>query len=377
MNTQAIPRTVFARFMEEDILDEMGRLLYSILNIFATNGYRVELFDNIDFSALDKYGQQVPSLDNLALVDAIPDNTEDRLYLFDRADKRCSKRHWRKKIQVKFDIFSTYRLTDPLFMPYPVHPLLSGADLPQRLEQLRKNEKKLRIFFSGDTKGYTRNRIHYPNTKLPRLEVINTLLEQRADRTIHVKDEATLRELLDGDFVDSCVIVDTGTMWIDPQEWLPDLSKSDFFICPPGYCMPMCHNVIEAMAVGAIPIINYPEWFNPTLRHMENCIVFDDREDLVRKVTTVFNMGEQEIAALRAHVIDYYDNHLAPAKFISDIENRDENSLTVLMITDLNTRKNAATLNAKSILISGKPTLADSRWYRFIRSLQPDSRSPR
>ena len=368
MNTEASPRTVFARFMEEDILDEMGRLLYSILNIFATNGYRVELFDNIDFSALDKYGQQVPSLDNLTLVDMIPDNTEDRLYLFDRADKSCSKRRWQKKIQVKFDIFSTYRLTDPLFMPYPVHPLLSGADLPQRLEQLRKNQKKLRIFFSGDTKGYTRNRIHYPNTKLPRLEVINTLLEQRADRTIHVKDEDTLRELLDGDFVDSCVIVDTGSMWIDPQEWLPDLSKSDFFICPPGYCMPMCHNVIEAMAVGSIPIINYPEWFNPTLRHMENCIVFDDKEDLVRKIDYVLEMEPHEVADLRERVIAYYEEHLNPRNFIDAIESREDIKITVLMITDKNTRKNASRLNRRSILITGKATFADSWWYRLFRS---------
>ncbi|GMQ86845.1 MAG: hypothetical protein BMS9Abin08_0043 [Gammaproteobacteria bacterium] len=372
MNRETIPRTVFARFTEDDILDEMGRLLYSILNIFATNGYRVELFDNINFSELDKYGQQVPSLDNLYLVDSVPDDSGDRLYLFDRVDKTCSKRRWKKKIQVKFDIFSTYRLTDPLIMPYPVHPLLSGTDLPQRLEQLRKNEKKLRIFFSGDTKGYTRNRIHYPNTKLPRLEVINTILEQRADRTIHVKDEATLKELLDGGFVDSCVIVNTGSMWIDPQEWLPDLSKSDFFICPPGYCMPMCHNVIEAMAVGSIPILNYPEWFNPTLSHMENCIIFDNREDLVTKIDHVLDMQPHEVAALRKRVIAYYEEHLGPRNFIDAIESREDCNITVLMITDKNTRKNASRLNRRSILITGKATFAGSWWYRVFRSFGVD-----
>ncbi len=372
MHRETIPRTVFARFTENDILDEMGRLLYSILNIFATNGYRVELFDNINFSELDKYGQQVPSLDNLSLVDSVPDDSGDRLYLFDQVDKACSKRCWKKKIQVKFDIFSTYRLTDPLIMPYPVHPLLSGADLPQRLEQLRKNEKKLRIFFSGDTKGYTRNRIHYPNTKLPRLEVINTILEQRADRTIHVKDEATFRELLDGDFVDSCVIVNTGSMWIDPQEWLPDLSKSDFFICPPGYCMPMCHNVIEAMAVGSIPILNYPEWFNPTLSHMENCIVFDNREDLAGKIDHVLDMQPHEVATLRKRVIAYYDEHLSPRNFIDAIESREDCNITVLMITDKNTRKNASRLNRRSILITGKATFAGSWWYRVFRSFGVD-----
>ena len=69
MNTAPEQRWVFARFADDDILDEMGRLLYSILNIFATNGYQIKLFNNIDFSALDKYGQLVPTMSNLQLVD--------------------------------------------------------------------------------------------------------------------------------------------------------------------------------------------------------------------------------------------------------------------------------------------------------------------
>jgi hypothetical protein len=367
MNTEPNLPVVFAEFTDNDILDEMGRLLYSILNIFAINGYQVKLFNNINFSELDKYGQSVPSMTNLTLVDTVPDDSSHTLYLFDREDKSCSSHPWRKKLQIKFDVFSSYRLTEPVFMPYPVHPLLSGADLPDRLGKLRDNEKRLRIFFSGDTKGYTKNRIHYPNTKVPRLEVIETILDQLADKTIHVKDESTLETLLSGAFSNSCVIVDTSNLWIDPQDWLPHLSRTDFFICPPGYCMPMCHNSIEAMAVGAIPIINYPEWFNPSLQHMENCIVFNDRRDLIKQIETVLEMEQNNVSEMRRKVIAYYNNHLSPQKFISDIETRQENKITVLMITDKNTIKNASRLNEKSILITGKPTLANSSWYKFFR----------
>lgn len=367
MNTEPNPHIVFAKFTNDDILDEMGRLLYSVLNIFATNGYRVKLFDNINFSELDKYGQLVPSMTNLTLVDAVPENSSQILYLFDREDKSCSRHQWEKKVQIKFDIFSSYKITDPLFMPYPVHPLLSGADLPVRLEKLRVNEKKLRIFFSGDTKGYTKNRIHYPNTKLPRLEVIETIQEKLGDKTIQVKDEDSLNSLFAGDYINSCIIVDTSKMWIDPADWLPHLSKTDFFICPPGRSMPMCHNVIEAMTVGSIPIINYPEWFNPTLRHMENCIVFNDKEDLIKQVEGVLELEQQKISEMRLNVIDYYENHLSPGKFIGNIETRKEDKITVLMITDENTKRNATRLNKKSILISGKPVLANSRWYKYLR----------
>jgi len=368
MNTEPNPHVVFAKFTNHHILDEMGRLLYSILNIFAINGYQIKLFDNINFSELDKYGQFVPSMANLTLVDSVPDGSSQMLYLFDSEDQSCSRHHWKKKIQIKFDVFATYWITDPLIMPYPVHPLLSGADLPQRLEALRRNEKKLRIFFSGDTKGYTKNRIHFPNTKVPRLVVIETILEELGEKTIHIKDEDSLNKVFAGDFINSCVIVDTGKMWVDPSDWLPNLSKTDFFICPPGYVMPMCHNVIEAMAVGSIPIINYPEWLNPTLKHMENCIVFNDKKDLIRQIKGVLELEQKKVSEMRLRVIDYYENHLSPGKFIGHIESRKENNLTVLMITDENTKRNAAKLNQKSILISGKPVLAGSRWYSFLRT---------
>ena len=250
-------------------------------------------------------------------------------------------------------------------MPYPVHPLLSGADLPQRLEKLRKNKKRLRIFFSGDTKGYTRNRIHYPNTKLPRLEVIETILEKLADRTIHVKDEAVLNKLFADDFHNSCVIVDTGKMWIDPEDWLPHLSKTDFFICPPGYCMPMCHNVIEAMAVGAIPIINYPEWFNPTSDIWKTVLFLMTRMTWSEKSMTFSNGANSKISEIRDRTIDYYENHLNPRIFISDIESRKGSKVTALMITDKNTRKNASRLNKRSVLVTGKPVLKNP-WYKFL-----------
>jgi hypothetical protein len=163
---------------------------------------------------------------------------------------------------------------------------------------------------------------------------------------------------------------DTSKMWIDPVDWLPYLSKADFFICPPGYSMPMCHNVVEAMAVGAIPIINYPEWFNPDLRHMENCIIFDDKKDLIKKLESALELDQQKISEMRNHAIDYYENHLNPRKFISNVESRQENKTTVLMITDRNTIKNANKLNKNSILIRGKPTLANSRWYNFFHAFK-------
>jgi hypothetical protein len=101
---------------------------------------------------------------------------------------------------------------------------------------------------------------------------------------------------------------------------------------------------------------------------MENSIVFDDKEDLARKIDHVLEMHPHEVANLRERVIAYYEKHLSPRNFIDAIESREDSKVTVLMITDKNTRKNASRLNRRSILITGKATFADSWWYRVFRS---------
>lgn len=159
-------------------------------------------------------------------------------------------------------------------------------------------------------------------------------------------------ELFKGDYINKCVIIDTGKLWIDDQCWLENLSKSDFFLCPPGISMPMCHNAIEAMSVGTIPIINYPEWFSPSLIHMENCIIYDDETDLLDKIDCALNLEKPKLAEMRKKVIDYYNSHLNPVSFINKLEFIQDNKQLILITTGNYVAKNASKLNKHSILLS-------------------------
>jgi hypothetical protein len=354
---------IFAKFVDQDILSEMGRLLFYTLNIFALNGYQIKLFQNIDFEKLEKdrpYIRLVESVESLVMVDVIPGNTEDIIYLFDREDKECAQKNWKKRIQIKFNIFSSYfwslfSKSRPAIMPYPMHPLLYGADLESRLEAGRQQKRTMRIFFSGDTEGYKRNRIHYPTVKLTRSEIIGTITEETGDNAICVTDTESHNQILEGEYIQKFVIVDNKHLRIEAGQWLEALSKSDFFLCPPGYVMPMCHNVIEAMSVGTIPVINYPEWLNPSLTDMVNCVAFDDKADLIRKINLILNMDEDKINEMRDRVIQYYRNNLDPAGFINKLGMNTEKKTTLLMITDAYVAKNASKLNRNSILINGTP----------------------
>jgi hypothetical protein len=351
---------VFAKFVDKEILGEWGRLLFSLLDAFASSGYEIRLFDSIPCEDLGKYGPLVFSLQNLTLTDAVPSDTADAIYVFDREDKAIGKRPWRKKVQVRFDVFSRYWFSDPIIMPYPLHPVQTGPDLSSRLQGYRRHERTVRIFFSGDTDGYVKNRIHYPTDKLTRLDVINAILERLGDKLSLVKDEASLACLRAANaYVNKFVLVESGGVRIEAKNWLSTLASSDFFLCPPGYVMPMCHNAVEALAVGAIPIINYAEWFDPSLEHLKNCVVFNDRSDLINKLNSVLEMGDEQIAAMRQRAIDYYENFLTPSSFTRRIESNKRRNAIVLMITDANVSKNASRLNRHSILIRGASVRAD------------------
>ena len=345
---------VFAKFSSNEIIGEMGRLLFFLLDAFSGAGYHIKLFDSLPHASLDKYGRLACSLENVCVTDAIPSETSEMIYLFDEEDRTLGARAWRKKVQVRFDVFSPYWFTQPILMPYPVHPVHAGPDLPDRLRKCRASEKRMRVFFSGDSKGYVTNRIHYPKPKLPRLEVINAILQEMGDKAMLVRGEENLGHACASGYVNKCLIMDQSR--IEPSVWLSTLATSDFFLCPPGFVMPMCHNAIEAMAVGAIPIINYPEWFDPHLEHLKNCIAFDDKADLLGKLNEVLAMSGEPIARMRQGVMDYYDNYLVPESFVGRIESNERKKVVVLMITDANVSKNAAKLNGRSVLIRGTST---------------------
>lgn len=369
MNRSSEQPVVFAKFLDDDILSEYGRLLFSLLNAFASSGYAIKLHDNLQQKNLGKYGQLALSLNQLTLTDAIPGNTETVIYLFDQEDKAAGKYHWRKKIQVRFDIFSAYWLGEPILMPYPIHPVHTGPDLHERLEKCRSSTRKLRIFFSGDSEGYTKNRIRYPGEKLPRLEIINAILHGMRPETLAVlRDEERLHGLLTSGYSNKFIL--TEQFRIHDKHWLDIIAQSDFFLCPPGYVMPMCHNAIEAMAVGSIPIINYPEWFSPHLTDMENCIVFSDKISLIDKLETVLAMDEGQIAAMRAEVLHYYESHLLPSSFVRRIESIQRQKQVVLMITDANVVRNSSRLGRHSFLVRGNANMSKGHWLNKLRAIK-------
>jgi hypothetical protein len=121
----------------------------------------------------------------------------------------------------------------------------------------------------------------------------------------------------DVSFQEQIVISETKTK---DEDWLNFLATSDFFIAPPGFRYPWCHNAIEAMSVGTIPILQYSNLFSPQLRHLENCLQYQSKEELENVVKLALTLGQEEISRLKQNVVHYFEDHLSPNAIVKRIK---------------------------------------------------------
>lgn len=84
------------------------------------------------------------------------------------------------------------------------------------------------------------------------------------------------------------------------------LSAFRFMICAPGVSMPLCHNVVEAMAYGCIPIFSYPEWLPDGLEHRRNCMIFRSLSELTEVLDEIRHYDDQKCQQLRNALLTYY-----------------------------------------------------------------------
>lgn len=201
-------------------------------------------------------------------------------------------------------------------IPFPVfvHPRLAdGTALP--FVYPAQAERPVRLFFGGNTSEgkYDRNVIGEVYSMLTRREMLEIAIGEVGEPRIHRPREAG--GWLASDVPHAFVLCETQICRIPSERWLEALAKGDFFLACPGVGMPLCHNLIEAMAAGAIPILQYSRYLTPQLQDGVNCLAFDDAASLRAVIARVLAMSRQEVLALRAGTQAYYDQYLAPGRF--------------------------------------------------------------
>jgi glycosyltransferase involved in cell wall biosynthesis len=109
-----------------------------------------------------------------------------------------------------------------------------------------------------------------------------------------------------------------GKSFLSQDHYFEALQDCDFVLSPPGWCMPLSHNLIEAIFCGAVPITNGGMFMAEPLSDGETCLEFQDAESLVSVIDRAMAMDDHEVARMRKAVRDYYERFLKPEAFVEN-----------------------------------------------------------
>jgi hypothetical protein len=317
---------------------------FPLMCFLEKSGFNILMIHNYTFIARCVFGiRGIFRLRNLKIIRNPRKYNNVVMYFYDNLHKK-SKLQVAAKFYIKDIIYSKNSVKE-IHVPYPMHPMVYDKEIYNKTGSYRLAERKMKIFFSGNThkETYKQYKIHEKYHILDRFEIIDYLRKTFDTEKLHI---AVTTDYIDGIFMGESNYSNKITMidwqWkiehgkfdlrIENTDWVYFLSRADFFLACPGVKIPFCHNIVEAMSVGAIPLTNYGHLFDPPLTDMVNCISFDKLETLVTKINLILKMKKEEIDTLRSNVIDYYDNILDMERFcnklISDVKNPD-NELVV------------------------------------------------
>lgn len=198
-------------------------------------------------------------------------------------------------------------------LPFFVHPQIGAkVSLPHPYQVT--DQRTARLFFGGNTTEgrYDKDVIGETYHMLTRREMLAVAARVVDDR-IHQPEEAA--EWLASAEFHPYVMFQTQRFNIPHDRWIDALAKSDFFLACPGVGMPLCHNLIEALAGGAIPILQYAAYLPTALESGKNCLSFQDATSLAAVIKSALAMDQDQIQELRANVRAYYLEFLAPGRF--------------------------------------------------------------
>ena len=195
-------------------------------------------------------------------------------------------------------------------MPYPMHPATLRTTDESDLQTLRANDRRCDIFFAGNQKSrYGDEKMQRNFAVQSRLELLATLRQRFPDEIVETATGVSKQQPI--------ALVDSRLHPTPACDWLPTLSRAEFFLCCPGSSQPTCHNLIEAMCVGTIPLIEYGDRVTPALRDGETAICFKGRGELIDSVSRILAMPPQEKRRLRENVIMFFEEHLRGERFLA------------------------------------------------------------
>ena len=306
----------------------MGRYLFHLVRDFMHQGYMPLYRDRYRFLATMRYKKYKRKLLGLpfGIYRDIDQIGGPHLLITDNASKTSPAAM--KTIRVDY---GERRPADSREEPLPffVHPhVQSHAAFPPTPDLAA--ERPVRMFFGGNTnpKKYAAGPVVDKFRMLARVEVLQQARTQVDDMDIFQPNHPTQLQRLNP-VVFLCA--ETQRFRIPFETWLATMQQADFFLACPGAAMPLCHNVIEALACGTIPILQYQDYLHPALVNGRNCLTYHDRGSLAETIRVATTLPQSEVVTLRQGAHAYFREHLRPGALSRRLLTRPCDEVTLLL----------------------------------------------
>ena len=316
-----------------------NRRLYHLCRLLGENG--LNNFVKLPFSQfklMDIYGLAATRISNVFSAGKIKKTSAD-LLVTDSSNRQFPG----KKIILDYSVFDYNSNFDlGLFYPIHFHPDYMNRETESVVRHASRStgDRKIGVLFAGnvDRDSYNNEQtvstfgIHTRwdifNDLVTRLPADDKFVPESYGEFISMRDSGMLRTKV--------TLIDINRFKIPREIWFDILGDTVFFLHLPGYIQPWCHNQIESMAAGAIPILEYPEIFHPILKKGESALTFSDKDDLLDLLKQILHgkLHDNSVAMMHKNVLAYYDTNLSFDSFSSKLDSflkstRDETKMYI------------------------------------------------
>lgn len=296
--------------------NKFDRYLYIFALQLEKEGYNLVFRINYGFLSSWSTFYLAKKTKNSYLSIKTPKNTLIKFY----SSSRKAKKYGGKVISI--DYFNDH---EGYYIPMPLVDTFYIFNLDKKFIYDNINRNIL-VFFAGNfhVQSYSRNELK---------DIFN--VESRHNTFDYIKhniDQVYIPkntvELSNG-LIDplNIMIVDRKQTNIKATQLPQYLIRSNFFLALPGVVMPLCHNVIEAMFFGVIPILMHNNLFHPPLINKHNCLIYSSHEELKYILNELKNLSADKINSMRLNVLEYYKNHLSSSAVINNLLNTKSNTV--------------------------------------------------
>jgi hypothetical protein len=306
-------------FTKPIIDKDLGRYAFNLVREFLDAGYAVYLPPSFWFlsSVHRKLFKRLLLEQPVHLFQAgASEQPRPTLLLTDR---ESSPYRGRCAYEIRLDYRSRLHRNEGLTLfPYRQAPQFNLDPGMPRWPDLEDEGRPIAVSFFGHFKHRD-----YDNTRAlaefgahGRRDLIETLLRELAPEQLFVAGRGSSAERQGA-----------GKFVLGKDEELPILPEyarllrhSNYFLCCPGTGFLLCHNMIESMLMGCIPIVERPELTGLPLVAGENCLSFRGLAGLVETVKECLADGAERAPRMRARLRDVVRDHLEPGSFAAALD---------------------------------------------------------